>query len=442
MNDSGWKPPLDFETGPEGAPPPEAIWREGCEERAWPFFDDEDKAWFGLFGDTIRRIEPETEADPKAVGFDLLISFGNLIGPSPHCMAGGSRHDGRLFGITVGRTAKARKGTSAAHVLDLCAHIDRTWLRRQLRGIGSGEGFIDFAAGKIAAADGQVYEDRRTMVREGEFARLLVATGREGSTLSGLLRDAWDQSVLSSVTRHNTVIVEDAHVSLSGHITSYELTERLATTEMFNGFANRLLWACVKRSRVLASGGNLGEDDWRDMAAPIRKVVEKARRTGQVRRDAEAERLWKTLYEGPLAVDPPGLVGMLTARAEPQVIRMALLFALFDGSPVVRVEHLEQAHEWWKFSYRSVEYLFGASDTLGGTDATKLLLALREAGCKGLTRTEQFAKVFSRKRTAKELEALRLELANQGLIWTASAKVEGADKPITTTWAVRPGWRG
>jgi hypothetical protein len=281
------------------------------------------------------------------------------------------------------------------------------------------------------------------MVREGEFARLLVAASREHSTLSSNLRDAWDQTVLSTISRGNTVIVEGAHVSLNAHITRHELTKRLTQTEMFNGFANRLLWACVDRSKRLASGGYISDGEWAALADLLRPGLNLARRAGLVRRDKEAEELWEKLYHGPLAEDPPGLVGMLTARGEPQVIRLSLLFALLDDEDTIRLRHLEQAWEWWKFSHRSVEFLFGESEPgESGGDAAKLLVALREAGCRGLTKTEQFVKAFGRHRTSEQIEQARRKLADQGLVWSAFAVTEGATKPTLTTWAVVPGWRG
>ena len=40
-----------------------------------------------------------------------------------------------------------------------------------------------------------------------------------------------------------------------GHITVEELRRNLTETETSNGFANRFLWCCVRRSKLLPEGG-------------------------------------------------------------------------------------------------------------------------------------------------------------------------------------------
>ena len=53
----------------------------------------------------------------------------------------------------------------------------------------------------------------------------------------------------------------DPHISIVGHITIEELRARITRTDMANGFANRFLFAVVKRSKKLPFGGSLGADE-------------------------------------------------------------------------------------------------------------------------------------------------------------------------------------
>jgi hypothetical protein len=69
-------------------------------------------ALHGLPGRIVRLLAPHTEAHPAAILLQLLASFGNLIGPGPHCMVESTRHALNLFVILVGDSSKARKGTS------------------------------------------------------------------------------------------------------------------------------------------------------------------------------------------------------------------------------------------------------------------------------------------------------------------------------------------
>jgi hypothetical protein len=52
---------------------------------------------------------------------------------------------------------------------------------------------------------------------------------------------------------------------------------------------------------------------------------------------------------GRASADQPGLLGALTARAEAQVIRLALLFALLDKEGSIGVAHLKAALAFWRY---------------------------------------------------------------------------------------------
>lgn len=98
-----------------------------------------------------------------------------------------------------------------------------------------------------------------------------------------------------------------------------------------------------------------------------------------------ARLLWHEIYTA-LAEGAPGLVGALTARAEAQVLRLSMLYALCDQSAVIEVSHLEAAYALWQYCEASARYVFGES--LGDPLADSMLQMLRYAGSAGLTRTD------------------------------------------------------
>jgi hypothetical protein len=58
---------------------------------SWPTLSPE--ALYGLAGDIVRAIEPETEADPVGILLSLLTAFGNAVGKGPHfAIASGIHH--------------------------------------------------------------------------------------------------------------------------------------------------------------------------------------------------------------------------------------------------------------------------------------------------------------------------------------------------------------
>ncbi len=71
-------------------------------------------ALYGLAGEIVKKLKPETEAHPAALLAEILMSFGNIIGRTAYFQVEDTRHYGNIFAVKVGDTAKSRKGTAAA----------------------------------------------------------------------------------------------------------------------------------------------------------------------------------------------------------------------------------------------------------------------------------------------------------------------------------------
>ena len=80
---------------------------------------------------------------------------------------------------------------------------------------------------------------------------------RDGNTLSAIIRDAWDRGDLRSMTKNSPAVATGALISIVAHITLQELRQELTGTDAANGFANRFLFACVRRSKCLPDGGEV-----------------------------------------------------------------------------------------------------------------------------------------------------------------------------------------
>ena len=177
------------------------------------------------------------------------------------------------------------------------------------------------------------------------------------------------------MTKNSPAKATGAHISIVGHVTRDELRRNLAETEQTNGFGNRFLWLCVARSKVLPDGGNLRDEDLEPIRVHIHEVVRFAEMAGKIERDAEARGLWHQVYAR-LSGDRFGLLGSMTARAEAQVMRLSVLYAVLDMSPVVKSEHLKAALAVWDYCARSAAHIFGSS--LGDRTADTLLSELRQ----------------------------------------------------------------
>jgi hypothetical protein len=365
----------------------------------WPDPPGEE-AYHGLAGDIVRTISPASEADPAALLVQVLVSFGNAVGREAHFTVEADRHHGNEFAVLVGKTSKARKGTSWGQVKRLFQEAAETWATERVQtGLSSGEGLVWAVRDPICKREkvkepGTVryedveadpgVEDKRLLVVEPEFANVLKQTERQGNILSPLLRQAWDGNELRTLTKNSPARATGAHVSLIGHITADELRRYLTETEVANGYGNRHLWICADRSKVLPEGGRVDPAAWAGLVAELVEALAFARTAGEVTRDEEARAIWWEVY-GPLSEGKPGLAGALLARGEAHVMRLALLYALLDRETVIRAPHLMAALALWDYAERSVYFLFG--DRLGDPLADDLLRLLR-GNPDGLTRTQ------------------------------------------------------
>jgi hypothetical protein len=382
-------------------------------------------AYHGPLGAIARAIEPDTESDPAAILIQSLAVFGACVGRGPHVRVEGDQHPAQLFVLVVGKTSRARKGTSFGRVREA---FGEATLPEIAEGLSSGEGLkfhLRDATEKDAGAG-----DKRLLVRESEFAQVLRQTARDGNTLSAVIRCAFDSGDLQSLTRKDPIIATGTHVTIIGHITKEELERELTATDQFNGFANRFLFVCAKRSKSLPLGGKPLDDEVRErFSKRLRRAIEKAMTLRAIDITPEARSLWVSEYPR-LSADVPGLLGSVTARAEALVLRIALIYALADESCSIDLPHLRAALAVWQYCFDSAAYLFGKK--LGDPLADELLRALRTAGTAGMTRT-QIRDHFGRHVKSERIDAV-LELL-------ARRKLAVEDQPAPTGGRPTEAWR-
>jgi hypothetical protein len=364
----GWHELRDrYEPGWRGDGGQETEIASAAGSRPWPVLDE--AALYGLAGEIVRAIEPSTESATVAILIQLLVYVGNLIGRGPFFEVEATEHHTNLFAVLVGKTSKGRKGTSENWVLKLMQLVDADWVKQRVKdGLSSGEGLmlsIRDSSEKKDKVRGKNEErvivdpgvtDKRALFRESEFASVLTMAGREGNTLSTVLRNVWDGKDTGTLTRQASIRVTKPHVSVAGHITQEELLRKMPEVEAFSGFANRFLWICVDRSKCLPEGG--ADVDLEPFAERLAGAVTIAQSTTRMSRDQEAAKLWAGFYTDP-ARELPGLAGAATSRSEAQTLRLSMIYALLDESDVIRDEHLRAAIALWQYAEDSARYIFG-----------------------------------------------------------------------------------
>lgn len=400
---------------------------------SWPEPPKED-AFHGLAGEIVSMIEPHSESDLVALLSQFLVGFGNMIGRSAHFQVEADKHYTNLFTVLVGPTSKARKGSALSQVIRVLRRVDRNWVDScVLSGLSSGQGLIWAVRDPVFSKDGEKLldtgvEDKRVLSVESEIAQQLKLMAQESNILSTVIRQAWDSGNLRTLTKNSPAQATGAHISIVGHITQQELRRYLNQTELGNGFGNRFLWLCVKRSKVLPEGGRLDDDDLRDLTERLTETANWARKVKNVRRSDKARALWADVYPE-LSEGSAGLLGAITNRAEAQVTRLSVIYALLDRSSTIRTQHLKAALAFWDYAQASARFIFG--DSLGDPIADEILRALR-VNPVGLTRTE-ISNLFGGHRKSADISRALVVLAQSGL---ASCRPEPTGGRPDERWSV------
>jgi hypothetical protein len=431
-NDDGAKPDakLNKGNGADADPEPKTA--------AAPDFPTlAEEAFHGPVGEIVRVIEPHTESDPALLLISGLVYFGNAIGHGPHHVVEGTPHYSNFYALFVGSTSKARKGTGDGRVRQIFNVAAHDWCKFRIRsgGISSGEGLINEVRDPTAKmVDGELevidegVEDKRLLVVQSEFGGALEVLKRDGSMLSAVLRDGWDGRDLGTLVKNRPVRATGPHISIIGHITKSELVYLMDQVSMANGFGNRFLFACVRRSKSLPFGGSLSLGEVTRLGTELGFAIERARQIEEVGWGTSGAEGWKSIY-GELSGARPGLIGALTARAEAQVVRLATVYALWDGSTSIEPPHLMAAMAVQDFCEASVRYVFG--EKIGNSTADTILAALKNAP-DGLTRTE-IRDLFNRNAQSGATATALQELQALGLATVSRRTATGRGRP-TEVW--------
>jgi Protein of unknown function (DUF3987) len=333
-------------------------------------------AFHGLAGDVARILSEETGADSGGVLLVFLTMLGNAIGPEPHVAFGFHRQSARLFAVIVGDAATGGKGTILSVVERLFAEADPGWYQhRILTGLQSPQAMID------KVADGP-QGDGRLLIVESELARLVSRIVSSGTEFSAQLRNAYDGRTLENTTRRRsgggmTVRASHAHIGLIGQITPEELLKLHGRLKDAGGLETRIVFSLVAR-RTEVNPFSPPSPDREALVDRLRTTIESSRthvieQTDPISQFLCLERGIQPSVEMPVALSIregwPSIRSRLpilssdframARRAETHVIRLALTYAIADGSTLVSQAHIDAAIALWSYCARSTERIFG-----------------------------------------------------------------------------------
>ncbi|MFH1921476.1 MAG: DUF3987 domain-containing protein [Planctomycetota bacterium] len=331
----------------------------------------------------------------------------------------------------VGRTSVGRKGTGldvAGNVFNLAVPNYGMLLHG---GLSTGEGLIakvadpvirtDKEGGLVVVSDG--VEDNRALFLEAELAAVLQRFRREGNILSQVLRDGWDDKILSISTKSNPMRSTGSHVCLIGHVTPLEIMTSLRPIDIAGGLANRFLWFHSIRHQRLPAAPSTPEAVLSPLVARLQAALNLPDGPQQIGLTAAAEAQWHYEYHR-LADEAEAADEQhegLLARAHAQVRRLAGIYAVADQTMLVDVPHLAAAVSVVDYSRTTLRYLFEKympteSTTVAANDPEAMAQRIWEGVQYGSMTRSQISDLFHRNRTADEVTAALELLVSRGQI--------------------------
>ncbi|GAA2838467.1 hypothetical protein GCM10010441_73530 [Kitasatospora paracochleata] len=422
------------ETRPTRAANPLYDPTDGLERPVRPGPVPDPEVFCGWVGETVRALDPTTEADPVGVLVNLLSAGGAVIGPGPFLWIGNDRHPALIWALTVGATAAGRKGAASNTVRRLLkAAVPDFVSENTPSGLSSGEGLIEAVRdGDTDPKTGKTSEgvtDKRLWVVESEYGITMARARREGSSLGGVLRQAWngeDLGVMNRAAMHATA----PHIALIGHISPRELRAKMQDSELAGGTYNRFLPVFVHRNLLLPDAAGASEELVGNLAGAWRTVFTEARRIGEVKLSAEAAELWRSEVYPALSggEDDDGPLAEFTARAAPYAKRTAMVYALLDHKDTIAEDHLRAAWALIRYARASAAHILGPAATgTGDPNLDKLAAAVRNAGAGGLTQSQ--VQVMFKRQNATQRSELTARLCR--MPGYAAVQLPGDGRPQT-----------
>ncbi|WP_421903405.1 bifunctional DNA primase/polymerase [Maridesulfovibrio sp.] len=408
----------------------------GLTTSAWPIPDK--AVFYGFAGEFAEFAVEKSEADPIAVLATFLCRFGVEVGQSPHMFAGEKQYS-RINAVLVGQSSKARKGTSSIPIRELFAFNEKEWVSAQTSQgpLSSGEGLIHairdpelkYHVDKSTGVGEQItmdpgVDDKRLFILDQEFAGALACTKREGNTLSTIVRTLFDGGTIEPLTKTSKLVATNPHVAITTHITLQELHARLDRVEIFNGFANRFLWLCVRRTKLIPFPEPLDSQHVRSFQKKLHSLLESSKVCSQMDFDPEAKAEWGNIYPL-LAKERADLLGSVLNRSEAYVRRIALIYALLDGSDSVRLPHLKAALALWDYCEQSARFIFAGLES--DSTCQKIMEALEESS--GKLDTSGLYKFFGNHISKRKMTVALNNLLASKNIRIEEVKPQGGGRP-------------
>ena len=395
-----------------------AFYRYSKETLNEPIFDDSN--YYGIIGDLVNLIKNETEASSEAIYAQCLIFLGNLCDRKFYFQINGSSIYTNEYALVIGKTSKARKGTS----LRACSYFfKKSWgdkfNSRIIRGISTGEGIVWALRDpvtiqqqdkqgklKLKVIDPGV-TDKNAILIEEEFSKPLKNAKRETNNLSEVLRIAYDCENLQSLSKIQPAKVADPNISIIGHTTKEEFIQTLNSIEKDNGMLNRMLFIHSYRKNIISRP--IGFDKIEGVESIVfdlillKDFIEKSDST-EIIFSEDAQTWWDEFYNKH-ANQEDSINENLKGRTEVHLLKLAMILAIADKEIIIDKIHLEKAKTLVDYSNTSIDYIF--SNGIQTKNISSLVVGFIQSKGGSCTRSSISHELFKRKKKSFEIDHIR-----------------------------------
>jgi hypothetical protein len=327
------------------------------------------EGYHGMLLEVVKVACRTSEASPVAVAANFLATFSAMVGRIAFQHIGDGTCHARPFFLLVGRTGKARKGTSEFTVRRIFAEAEQLLIneypamKRHEGGLSTGEG-LGWAIRDKTDDDEGGTDDKRVLVIEAEFAGAMAAAAREKNTLSATIRTCWDGKDIAPLVKNASWCASAPHICIIGHITAAELNAKMSDVDAQSGFLNRFVILHIVRAKLVALPLPTPAADIERLAGMVAEAVRfasgdnlVANNSKEIRMSHEAMTLWCAEYPT-LTAELPDKAGALLVRVEIYCRMFAMIFALLDRSATIDPAHIRAALAWVNYWKDSVSYIF------------------------------------------------------------------------------------
>jgi hypothetical protein len=365
-----------------------------------------DSAFDNLMGEFVLANDHNTEAFRDAVLMQAWELFGCYIGKDVTFNFNATKVFTNGFLVVLGKTGTSRKGTSYNVAISPYRYGDGDLPEfanhRVITGVGSGEALIQKVADKTGAVT-----DGRALLYQQEFRRLLTVIRRTDSTMSPILREAYDGGTLSNETKGLSLIATGAHVSIIAHTTFEEFRTDVQPVDFSNGLLNRALFLPIPESvcKIVVSPDDIPEGPMKRLQERLHEAREwgyNASAGRVLRWSTGARSLWNDVYYAIRKAESTSTdsENALDARVSNQILKLSMRFAAFDMCENIERYHLQSAIDIVQHYQRQVKKLIWEQSE-EESDREKLQDYIHDKG--PVTRTDIHA-FFKNHKTSREIQ--------------------------------------